>query len=113
MRSLGARPTETELHQMIQEIDSAGTGRINFEQFIKVLTRKLREPFSEEEMKEAFKLFDKDGSNVISAAELRRVLTSMGEKLNQEEVDEMMREGGVEGGAQITYEQFLKMMMGK
>jgi calmodulin len=42
-----------------------------------------------QEIKEAFKVFDKDGNGFISAAELRHVMTNLGEKLTDEEVDEM------------------------
>ena len=41
---------------------------------------------------EAFKVFDKDGNGFVSAAELRHVMTNLGEKLTDEEVDEMIRE---------------------
>ena len=42
--------------------------------------------FSEEEIREAFRVFDKDGNGFISAAELRHVMTNLGEKLTDEEV---------------------------
>ena len=47
---------------------------------------------SEEEIREAFRVYDKDGNDFISAAELRHVMTNIGEKLSDEEVDEMIRE---------------------
>eukprot|EP00899_Mesostigma_viride_P000053 jgi/Mesvir1/10048/Mv24223-RA.1 len=68
---------------------------------------------SEEELKEAFKVFDKDGNGFISAAELRHVMTNLGEKLTDEEVDEMIREADVDGDGQVNYEEFVKMMMSK
>ena len=43
-------------------------------------------------------VFDKDGNGFISAAELRHVMTNLGEKLTDEEVDEMIREADVDGG---------------
>ncbi len=49
----------------------------------------------------------------ISAAELRHVMTNLGEKLTDEEVDEMIREADVDGDGQINYEEFVKMMMAK
>ena len=56
-------------------------------------------------------VFDKDGNGYISAAELRHVMTNLGEKLTDEEVDEMIREADIDGDGQINYEEFVKMMM--
>ena len=58
-------------------------------------------------------VFDRDGNGFISAAELRHVMTNLGEKLTDEEVDEMIREADVDGDGQINYEEFVKMMMAK
>ena len=49
-------------------------------------------------------VFDKDGNGYISAAELRHVMTNLGEKLTDEEVDEMIREADIDGDGQINYE---------
>ena len=49
----------------------------------------------------------------ISAAELRHIMTNLGEKLTDEEVDEMIREADIDGDGQINYEEFVKMMMAK
>ena len=57
--------------------------------------------------------FDKDGNGFISAAELRHVMTNLGEKLTDEEVDEMIREADVDGDGQVNYDEFVKMMMAK
>ena len=50
------------------------------------------------------RVFDKDGNGFISAAELRHVMTNLGEKLMDEEVDEMIREADIDGDGQINYE---------
>lgn len=68
---------------------------------------------TQEEILEAFKVFDKDGNGFISAAELRHIMTNLGEKLTDEEVDEMIREADIDGDGQINYEEFVKMMMSK
>merc|ERR1712060_688546 len=57
-----------------------------------LMARKMKDTDSEEELKEAFRVFDKDGNGFISAAELRHIMTNLGEKLTDEEVDEMLRE---------------------
>jgi calmodulin len=68
---------------------------------------------SEDEILEAFKLFDKDGNGFISAAELRHVMTNLGEVITDEEVDELIREADIDGDGQINYEEFAKVMMAK
>ena len=73
----------------------------------------MKDTDSEEEILEAFKVFDKDGNGFISAAELRHIMTNLGEKLSDEEVDEMIREADIDGDGQINYEEFVKMMMSK
>jgi Ca2+-binding EF-hand superfamily protein len=93
----------------------------------------------QEEIKEAFKVFDKDGNGYISAAELRHVMTNLGalihhlrsgswawahlnlaslmsflspgEKLTDVEVDEMIREADVDGDGQINYEGKLATLL--
>ena len=57
---------------------------------------------------EAFKVFDKDGNGFISAAELRHVMTNLGEKLTEDEVDEMIKEADFDGDGQVNYDEFVK-----
>jgi len=78
MRSLGQNPTEAQLQDMINEVDADGNGSIDFPEFLTMMARKMRDTDSEEEIKEAFKVFDKDFNGYISAAELRHVMTYIG-----------------------------------
>ena len=83
---------------------SSGNGNIDFPEFLAMMAKKMKESDSDEEIREAFKVFDKDGNGFISAAELRHVMTNLGEKLTDEEVDEMIREADIDGDGQINYE---------
>eukprot|EP00961_Rhodomonas_salina_P064921 873499-Rhodomonas_salina.3 len=107
-------------------VDADGNGTIDFPEFLTLMARKMKDTDSEEEILEArefsdkpptramsCQVFDKDGNGFISAAELRHVMTNLGEKLTDEEVDEMIREADIDGDGQINYEEFVKMMMAK
>lgn len=85
----------------------SGNGTIDFPEFLTMMARKMKDTDSEEEIREAFRVFDKDGNGFISAAELRHVMTNLGEKLTDEEVDEMIREADIDGDGQVNYEGVL------
>ncbi|KAJ1724025.1 hypothetical protein LPJ53_001662 [Coemansia erecta] len=113
MRSLGYSPTEINLRDMINEVDRDGNGKVDFSEFLTLMARQTKNANEEDELREAFKVFDKDGNGFISREELRNVMTTLGEKLTQEEVTEMIREADVDGDGQINYEEFVKMMTSK
>jgi len=113
MRALGQNPTESELQDMINEVDADGNGTLDFTEFLSLMATKTKELDVEEEFIEAFRVFDRDGNGFVSAAELRQALTAMGEKMTDEEVDEIIKEAQIDGEGMINYERFVKMMMGE
>lgn len=113
MRSLAQNPSESELLDMINEVDADNNGSIDFPEFLAMMARKMKDTDSEEEIKEAFKVFDRDNNGYISAAELRHVMTSIGEKLTDDEVDEMIREADGDGDGRINYQEFVQLMLQK
>ena len=71
---------------------------------MEMIRKGLRLEERETEVTEAFRVFDREGNGFINAAEIRRVMTNLGEKLNDEEVDEMIREADLDGDGQVNYE---------
>jgi len=111
IRALGKNPTEAELQDIINEVDPNGDGTVDFPAFLTIMARKMKDTDTEEDIVEAFRVFDKDGAGTISAAELRHVMTNLGEKLTDEEVDEMIREADVHGDGVIDYRAFTKIIL--
>ena len=113
MRTLGMNPTEGEIIDMIHEVDLDQNGVIDFHEFISLMARKTKGIENENEFLDAFKVFDRDGNGLISATELRHVITNTGDTLTDEQVDEMIREADIDGDGHINYEEFVLMMMAK
>ena len=68
------------------------------------MSRKLHDLQTEEELKEAFRVYDKDGKGLISASDIRRVMLNVGENITDEEVDDMIREADIDGDKHINFE---------
>ena len=64
----------------------------------------MRDSDCEDVIREAFRLFDDNGDGFISASELRHVVTNLGEKLTNEEIEEMIRDADVDGDGQVNYQ---------
>lgn len=113
MRSLGQNPSELELTDMINEVDGNSDGLIDFPEFLTMMARKMKDTDSEAEIAEAFKVFDRNGDGKISAAELRHVLTSIGEKLSDADVDQMIREADTNNDGEIDIQEFTLLLAAK
>ena len=77
---------------------------ICFSEFTTMMTKKMFECNPEEDLREAFKVFDKNGDGTIDGKELRHTLTNIGEKLTDEEVDEMIKKVDEDGDGKVNYE---------
>ena len=111
MRSLGQNLSEEELKSMIEDVDKDKSGTIDFQEFLGLMAWKMKESGIEEELIEAFKVFDRDGNGLISAHELRFVMSTSGEQLTEEDIEEMIREADENGDGFIDYQEFVRMMM--
>ena len=79
MRALGFEPNKDEIKKMIADIDKDGNGTIDFEEFLTMMTAKMGERDSREEIMKAFRLFDDDETGKISFKNLKRVAKELGD----------------------------------
>lgn len=68
------------------------------------MEEKAKETHPNDELREALRVFDRDDNGYISAEELRRMMTTSGECLTEEEVDEMMKMADKEGNGRVNYD---------
>mmetsp|Transcript_51707 Transcript_51707/g.155186 ORF Transcript_51707/g.155186 Transcript_51707/m.155186 type:complete len:117 (-) Transcript_51707:88-438(-) len=110
MRALGFEPKKEEVRKMIAEVDKDGSGTIDFDEFIAMMTVKMGERDSREEMMKAFRLFDDDETGKISFRNLKRVAKELGEKMTDEELQEMIDEADMDGDGEVCQDEFLRIM---
>ncbi|EDQ84592.1 uncharacterized protein MONBRDRAFT_39222 [Monosiga brevicollis MX1] len=114
LRALGQNPSEEDIRKIQSEIDpDNGDKRISFEEFLPLLERvkDKRPPGTEADYIEGLRVFDKDGNGTISAAELRHVLCSLGEKLNDDEVDALLANVTIDSNGGVNYTDFVRTVM--
>ena len=59
---------------------------------------------------DTYRVFDRDGNGDMDIIELRRVVKMLGEKLTEEELQEMINYHDVDGDGEVSYEEFATMM---
>lgn len=77
---------------------------MNCEQFILLFERKLKEDLDERELKQAFRVLDKEKKGVIKTDVLRWILKSLGDELSEEEIEGMIAETDTDGSGTVDYE---------
>ncbi|XP_068729171.1 calmodulin-like isoform X1 [Montipora capricornis] len=110
MTSLGQKPSENEVDAMIRQADQDGDGSIDFMEFLEVMASKMGENTFEDDLRDAFQLFDRDSNGYISKRELTFVMTSLGEHITDTTVENMIKEVDLDGDGRVNYEEFLRLM---
>lgn len=111
LRSIGQNPSEDEILSLVIEYDVNGDGTIDFDEFIEMMIKHTLETVDQTaEIKEAFKMFDRDGNGYIDMKELRMVITRIGQPLSPADADELMREADLDGNGKLDYTEFARMI---
>ncbi|KAL3875246.1 hypothetical protein ACJMK2_038170, partial [Sinanodonta woodiana] len=104
MRSLGQNPTSEQLENIIRMVDADGNGTIDFDEFCVIMSQKMNGTQSENDVLEAFKVFDPEGNGYITSEHLRFIMTTKGERMTEDEVDEMIKDADADGDGCIEYD---------
>merc|ERR1712013_892042 len=117
MRAMGFRPTEEELTSLLAEIDEDGSGEIEIGEFCQLCATFLVEDPDMEtmkrELKDAFRIYDKEGQGFITTETLRGLITELLAPLTNEEVEGILEELDEDGSGSMDFDEFCEMMMTK
>ncbi|CAL0332462.1 unnamed protein product [Lupinus luteus] len=105
---------DNELAKMIEKIDVNHDGCVDIDEFGELYKSIMDDRDEEEDMREAFNVFDQNGDGFISVEELRSVLSSLGLKQGRtvEDCKKMIMKVDVDGDGMVDYKEFKQMMKG-
>lgn len=110
-RALGFQVKKAEIRQMFVDMDKdLASAIVSFDEFVEMVTPKMQNRDSREEIMKVFSLFDDDNTGMISFRNLKRVATELGENLTDEELQEMIDEADRDGDGVINEEEFYRVM---
>ena len=106
MSALGFEGKDEVVFQMMTELDKNKSGTLDFSEFLELMTTRMADRDSREELEKVFRLIDDDGSETISIKNLTRVCRELGETMTDKEIEEMINRADTKGDQKITFEEF-------
>ena len=109
MKNFGNPMSKAEIKEMIKDLDVSGDGELDFEEFVTLMEKQVAEVEDDDEdiVLKAFKSFDRDQSGFITNAEFRYILTKLGEKFSDAEVDLLFKECDLDEDGKLDYKEFI------
>lgn len=95
---------------MIADVDKDGSGAIDFDEFVHMMTAKIGERDSKEELMKAFHIIDQDKNGKISAPDIQRIAKELGENFTGKEIQEMIEEADRDRNGEVNVDDFMRMM---
>ncbi|XP_047738014.1 troponin C isoform X4 [Hyalella azteca] len=112
---MGLKVTEKALNEIVEEVDEDGSGELEFEEFCILSAKFLIEEDEEslkEELKEAFRIYDKEGNGYITTQVLKEILKELDNRLSAEDIEGIVDEVDEDGSGTLDFDEFMEMMGG-
>lgn len=111
MKALGYNLTEKEISEIMGENDNDNDGKLKFEEVLNMLNNRSKEIDTEDELIEAFRLFDKEGKGYIATEDIKHLLLMIGESMSNEEIEEIVTQADMDSDGKVSYQDFAKLML--
>ncbi|RWV94853.1 hypothetical protein GW17_00042568 [Ensete ventricosum] len=109
LRAIGLKPSNDQLESLIHRADTNSNGLVEFSEFVALVSPELiaaKSPYTEEQLRRLFKMFDRDGNGYITAAELAHSMAKLGHALTASELTGMIKEADTDGDGCINFQEF-------
>jgi Ca2+-binding EF-hand superfamily protein len=110
MHEQGFKAKQNTIYQMISDVDTDGSGNVNFEEFLELMTTRIADRDTKEDIAKVFRLYDSDNKGFISLKNLMKVANELGETMNEQELMEMIRRADTDGDTLIDFDDFYAIM---
>ncbi|KAL2722474.1 troponin C-like [Vespula squamosa] len=114
LNTLGHTFDDHELEVLLKQEDEDGSGKLDFDSFYRVATHFQEEDDEalQKELKEAFRLYDKEGNGYIPTSSLREILAALDDQITPDQMDGMIAEIDTDGSGTVDFDEFMEMMTG-
>ena len=113
MDSLGFDERSKIIYEMLESYDNNMDAKIDFAEFLDLMTAKMGENDSRDDIRKVFKLFDEEGNGFLSIQDLKRVSKELGEMMDENELKEMIDRADADGDGKVSFDDFFQVMTKK
>uniref|UniRef100_A0A1B0ABJ9 EF-hand domain-containing protein n=1 Tax=Glossina pallidipes TaxID=7398 RepID=A0A1B0ABJ9_GLOPL len=114
---LGQKLDDKQVKGLIKEVDKSNSGKLDFAKFCKLAARfvEVEEdgPVLMGELKEAFRVYDREGKGYLTVQVLRTILKELDDKLSNQDLDMIIDEIDADGSGTVDFDEFVQVMTGK
>jgi len=104
MKNLGHNLKPDQLQEAIEAVDSDGSGWIDFDEFLDLMAKKTKEAQDEQELREAFRVFDSKNKGQIDTTDLKVIFKALDPNMSDDEIDAIITEVDEDGSGTLDFE---------
>jgi calmodulin len=108
LRAVGFNPYPEEVEDMI---DDLGSNALDFKNFYYLLSCHARAAYPDEELVDAFRVFDKDGTGRLAVATIEKILKSLKQPFTEDQIAELISQANVDEQSTVDYREFVRVML--
>merc|ERR1712167_9726 len=110
---IGLDSKNEAVFNMVKELDTDGSGEIEFKEFLEMMTATLSAKNSRADIEKVFKLFDTDRTGEISLENMKRVAAELGEDATPQDLSEVVLRGDMDKDGSFTLDDFYAVLTKK
>eukprot|EP00949_MAST-11_sp_MAST-11-sp1_P001770 g1770.t1 len=110
MEALGQSPDDEELQSMVDEVDEDGSGEIEFEEFLVLMTKQIEATDEIRSLEEAFDEWDDDHDGRLSVEQLRHIFAALPEKPDEDEIEELLDVADSDRDGMVNFDDVVRMV---